>query len=160
MAYEVFKIEHQQDGEHLDTYQTIENTRGRIETRRLTCSTILNEYLDWPGVQQVFEYTTQRKNIATGEVETYKQYGITSLSPARATAADLLTYKRGHWTIENQSHWIRDVVSVRMPLKSGVLTYPPLWQSYETRLLRSCGSQDIHTSAKQRDISQQNLNKR
>ncbi|RKU35722.1 hypothetical protein C6496_15580 [Candidatus Poribacteria bacterium] len=26
------------------------------------------------------------------------------------SAADLLAYKRGHWTIENQSHWIRDVV--------------------------------------------------
>ena len=109
-AYESLKIEHQQDAEHLDTYQTIENRRGRIETRRLTCSTMLNEYLDWPGVQQVFEYTTQRKHIATGAIETYKQYGITSLSPTRATAADLLTYKRGHWTIENQSHWIRDVV--------------------------------------------------
>ena len=81
-----------------------------METRRLTCSTMLNEYLDWPGLQQVFEYTTERKNIATGDTEIYKQYGITSLSPERATAADLLKYKRGHWTIENRSHWIRDVV--------------------------------------------------
>ena len=110
-AYEVLKIEHQQDGEHLDTYQTTDTAHGRIETRRLTCSTMLNEYLDWPGLQQVFEYTTERKNIATGEVEIYKQYGnLTSLSPQRATAADLLKYKRGHWSIENRSHWIRDVV--------------------------------------------------
>lgn len=109
-AYEVFKIEHQQDAEHLDTYQSVEKARGRIESRRLTCSTMLNAYIDWPGLQQVFEYITQRTHIATGEVETYKQYGITSLSPTRASAADLLAYKRGHWTIENQSHWIRDVV--------------------------------------------------
>ena len=109
-AYEVLKIEHQQDGEHLDTYQTTDTAHGRLETRRLTCSTMLNEYLDWPGLQQVFEYTTERKNIATGDIEIYKQYGITSLSPERATAADLLKYKRGHWTIENRSHWIRDVV--------------------------------------------------
>ena len=109
-AYELLKIEHQQDGEHLDTYQTTDTAHGRIETRCLTCSTMLNEYLDWPGLQQVFEYTTERKNIATGDTEIYKQYGITSLSPERATAADLLKYKRGHWTIENRSHWIRDVV--------------------------------------------------
>ena len=110
-AYELLKIEHQQDGEHLDTYQTTDTAHGRIETRRLTCSTMLNEYLDWPGIQQVFEYTTERKNIATGEVEIYKQYGnLTSLSPQRATAADLLKYKRGHWSIENKSHWIRDTV--------------------------------------------------
>ena len=109
-AYEVWQIEHQQDGEHLDTYQTTDTAHGRMETRRLTCSTMLNEYLDWPGLQQVFEYTTERKNIATGEVESHKQYGITSLSPQRATAADLLKYKRGHWSIENKSHWIRDVV--------------------------------------------------
>ena len=109
-AYEVLKIEHQQDGEHLDTYQTTDTAHGRMETRRLTCSTMLNEYLDWPGLQQVFEYTTERKNIATGDIEIYKQYGITSLSPERATAADLLKYKRGHWSIENRSHWIRDVV--------------------------------------------------
>ena len=110
-AYELLKIEHQQDGEHLDTYQTTDTAHGRIETRRLTCSTMLNEYLDWPGLQQVFEYTTERKNIATGEVEIYKQYGnLTSLSPQRATAADLLKYKRGHWSIENKSHWIRDTV--------------------------------------------------
>ena len=49
-AYEVLKIEHQQDREHLDTYQTTDTAHGRLETRRLTCSTMLNEYLDWPGL--------------------------------------------------------------------------------------------------------------
>lgn len=109
-AYEVLKVEHQQDGEHLDTHTTLETGHGRIETRRLTCSTMLNDYLDWPGVQQVFEYTTERTNLSTGEVDIHKQYGLTSLSPERASAADLLRYKRGHWSIENRSHWIRDVV--------------------------------------------------
>ena len=109
-AYETLKVEHHQDGEHLDTHTTLDGRHGRIEMRRLTCSTMLNEYLNWPGVQQVFEYTTERKNITTGVVETQKHYGITSLSPDRASAADLLKYKRGHWSIENRSHWIRDVV--------------------------------------------------
>ena len=39
----------------LDTYQTVEKGHGRIETRRLTASTVLNDYIQWPGVNQVFE---------------------------------------------------------------------------------------------------------
>ncbi len=36
-------------------------------------------------------------------------YGVTSLSPDRADAADLLRLVRGHWSIENRLHWVRDV---------------------------------------------------
>jgi hypothetical protein len=36
-------------------------------------------------------------------------YGVTSLSPARATPGRLLALVRGQWQIENQSHWVRDV---------------------------------------------------
>ncbi len=50
------------------------------------------------------------KVIQTGE-ETHKvQYGRTSLSPEEAAAERLLTIRRGHWTIENKVHWVRDVV--------------------------------------------------
>lgn len=34
---------------------------------------------------------------------------ITSLSPQQASPAHLLALVRGHWTIENSSHWVRDV---------------------------------------------------
>jgi len=34
---------------------------------------------------------------------------VTSLAPQRADAADVLPLVRGHWCIENQSHWVRDV---------------------------------------------------
>jgi predicted transposase YbfD/YdcC len=37
-------------------------------------------------------------------------YAITSLSPQRASAQQLLELNRGHWRIENQLHWVRDVV--------------------------------------------------
>ena len=36
-------------------------------------------------------------------------YGITSLTPDEATAAQLLAFTRQHWHIENKSHWVRDV---------------------------------------------------
>jgi hypothetical protein len=34
---------------------------------------------------------------------------VTSLTPERADAARLLAVVRGHWSIENRSHWVRDV---------------------------------------------------
>jgi predicted transposase YbfD/YdcC len=36
-------------------------------------------------------------------------YGVTSLRPERATPHRLLELVRGHWGIENKSHWVRDV---------------------------------------------------
>lgn len=40
----------------------------------------------------------------------YRQYGITSLLPEKATAEDLLKLRREHWSIENKLHWVRDVI--------------------------------------------------
>ncbi|MBP8985054.1 MAG: transposase, partial [Syntrophobacterales bacterium] len=36
-------------------------------------------------------------------------YLITSLSPERADPEKLLSLNRGHWGIENKSHYVRDV---------------------------------------------------
>ena len=94
----------------LDTYQTVDKGHARIETRTLTASTALNDYVQWPGVEQVFAYSYQRIELSTGQVKQKTQYGITSLTPTEASAEDLLTLRRGHWAIENQSHYVRDVV--------------------------------------------------
>jgi hypothetical protein len=70
----------------------------------------LQGYLDWPGGQQVFCIRRHVVRVRTGEVlreETV--YGVTSLAEGRATAERLLAIVRGHWTIENCSHWVRDV---------------------------------------------------
>ena len=101
---------HTELNQTLDTHQTVDKSHGRIETRRLTASTALNDYVQWPGVEQVFEYSYERIELSTGQVKQKTQYGITSLSPTQASAKDLLALRRGHWTIENQSHWVRDVV--------------------------------------------------
>ena len=72
----------------------------------MTSTTILNDHLDWPGVKQVcrLERTTLRNGKTTREVA----YAITSASRARADAARLLEWWRGHWGIENKEHWVRD----------------------------------------------------
>ena len=38
------------------------------------------------------------------------QYVITSVPRSQASADQLLDWWRGHWRIENQLHWVRDVV--------------------------------------------------
>jgi len=45
----------------------------------------------------------------TGEVREEVVAGVTSLAPERAAAAQLLALVRGHWQIENRSHWVRAV---------------------------------------------------
>ena len=66
-------------------------------------------YSDWPGLAQVFQLERQVISKKTGEVREEVVAGVTSLAPERADAARLLALVRGHWHIENQSHWVRDV---------------------------------------------------
>ena len=82
---------------------------GRVERRRLTTSTALNDHVDWPGVQQVFCLERIFIYKKTGEVTLKTVYGITSLTPDEASAEQLLALSRQHWHIENKSHWVRDV---------------------------------------------------
>jgi predicted transposase YbfD/YdcC len=82
---------------------------GRVERRRLTTSTALIDYVDWPGLQQVFCLERVFIRQKTGKTSSEVVYGITSLRSDAATARQLLTFTRQHWHIENKSHWVRDV---------------------------------------------------
>jgi predicted transposase YbfD/YdcC len=89
--------------------ETTDRAHGRVEHRRLTVSSALVGYSDWPGLQQVFRLDRQTLLRSTGEIRTETVYGLTSLRSARADAQRLLTLTRHHWRIENRSHWVRDV---------------------------------------------------
>jgi len=78
----------------------------RWEVRRLWASTALNDYLGWPGVRQVLK--VERETEKKGQKETQVRYAITSLGTERK-AKQLLSLVRGHWAIENQLFWVRDV---------------------------------------------------
>jgi len=89
--------------------RTVETGHGRRDdTRTLVASTDLNDYLDWPGVAQVFRL--ERTWRARGRDKRAVHYGITSLPPEIADAPRLLGHKRGHWRVENRLHYIKDVV--------------------------------------------------
>jgi predicted transposase YbfD/YdcC len=79
---------------------------NRQEVRRLWASTVLNDYLQWPGLKQVLKI--EREVEQRGQPESQVRYAITSLgtdTPVRK----LLSLVRGHWAIENQLFRVRDV---------------------------------------------------
>lgn len=89
---------------------TFELGHGRIERRTLYATTELNDYLAWPAVGQAGLIERVRIAKSTGELLSHeREFFVTSLSPQRASPAQLLQINRGHWTIENKSHYVRDV---------------------------------------------------
>jgi hypothetical protein len=102
------------------THQTEERGHGRRERRTLR---VLDAPADlgFPGAAQVFlieRYTTRTVRKPTKGSRGYKKVqvrtavavlGITSLSAREAAAEHLAGYVRGHWSIENKIHWVRDV---------------------------------------------------
>lgn len=97
----------QQRQSHLDVAETFEKSRGRLERRRLQASTRLAEQTDWPHLEQVCRIvrTTRRDGDETIEID----YAVTSVPREQAGAEQLLAWWRGHWGIENRTHYVRDV---------------------------------------------------
>lgn len=89
-----------------ESYEETEKGHGRIETRKIT-TTESKDIIDFYGVQQVFMI---ERLIKTGEKESYERvYGLTSLPKEKADSKKILKIVRSHWSIENKSHWVRDV---------------------------------------------------
>jgi len=88
---------------------TLNKGHGRVETRAGTCTADLDDYLAWPGVQQVLRRVCERIELKTGKVSRAVTYALTSVAPTEATPLELEGWWRGHWTIENRVHYVRDV---------------------------------------------------
>jgi predicted transposase YbfD/YdcC len=95
--------------DHAATHTTVARGHGRVETRTLERTAALNDYLDWPDVGQVLRRTYRAVNRKTGAVWQEAHYGLTSLPAASSTPALVERLWRGHWTIENRVHYVRDV---------------------------------------------------
>jgi predicted transposase YbfD/YdcC len=93
---------------------------GRREVRTIQVADAPDD-LPFPHVKQVFlieRYVTRkirRRKKGSGRYYTktvttaIAVLGITSLSAGQVTPAQLARLVRGHWSIENKIHWVRDV---------------------------------------------------
>ena len=89
--------------------QTVEKAHGRLETRKIWTSSEINDFVLFPHCGQIAQLQRYRQDIKSGKLHTETAYLITSLSPTEANAERLLLLARGHWGIENKSHYVRDV---------------------------------------------------
>jgi len=115
-----------------DDFQTAREQNkghGRLEERILTSSELLNDYLDWPYVAQVFKLERHRTQLKDGAQCTEVIYGLTSLSRQQADAARLLTLVRDYWGIENGLHYRRDTTLHEDATR---MTHPTLAQAMAT----------------------------
>ena len=89
--------------------RTTEKQNGRLEQRTLTLIVDRDGFLDWPGVGQVVKLERQVLHLRTGVQSNEVVYAITSCSPQKASADQLLAWLRQYWGIENGLHYRRDV---------------------------------------------------
>lgn len=84
-------------------------SHGRVERRTLTLMSDDDQFIDWPGLKQVFKLERYTRKLSTGTETREVAYGLTSCSPDKAGANQLLTWTRLYWQIENGVHYRRDV---------------------------------------------------
>lgn len=89
--------------------ETVDKAHGRLETRRITTTTALNDYVNWPHVGQTFRMERHATLLRSGKPREETVYGVTSLTPQDATPRQLMESVRRHWHIENRLFYVRDV---------------------------------------------------
>lgn len=80
-----------------------------MEIRRIWTSTELDGYVNFPYCRQVARIERTTTLSSTGKTRHEQVAIITSRGQERASPAELLECVRGQWSIENRSHWVRDV---------------------------------------------------
>jgi predicted transposase YbfD/YdcC len=87
--------------------EQIDSDHGRVEVRR-SWQWLLNGHVlearEWAGAQSLV--MVQRERHRNGKLEQETQYYLSTLPVDAKRAADAV---RGHWTVENQVHWVLDV---------------------------------------------------
>jgi predicted transposase YbfD/YdcC len=89
--------------------ETIDCGHGRVEHRKIVTTSVFADQAIWPGLNQTFKIERRIREHKSGHESIEQVYGITSLSRERASAEVVLQIVRQHWSIENKSHWVRDV---------------------------------------------------
>jgi predicted transposase YbfD/YdcC len=90
-------------------WQGRERGHGRTVDYTLESTPALNAYLAFPDVAQVARRTRCVTAHRTQRQRLHVEYLVTSLSRQEVTLAQLAQLRRWHWTIENVTHYPRDV---------------------------------------------------
>lgn len=81
---------------------------GRIEKRTVKVVTVAAG-IAFPHAAQAIQITRKTRRPGSRRWRTETSYAITSLPAADARPDQIAAWIRGHWKIENQLHWVRDV---------------------------------------------------
>jgi hypothetical protein len=82
---------------------------GRREIRTVEVLT-LTAGIDFPHAAQAIRIQRRRRRLGWPKRWTTETvYGITNLPVHYGRAAQLASWARGHWSVENKVHWVRDV---------------------------------------------------
>ena len=98
----------QRGAKELVSHTTVEKDHGRLEERRYWQSTDLGWFADrvqWEGLHSV-GVVEARRQVGSGPVTVERRYYLSSLD---LDAARFARAVRGHWSVENQCHWLLDV---------------------------------------------------
>jgi len=87
---------------------TEEHARGRI--KRWTCWITGAEGAGFPHARQAAFIRREIFEISGDRISKEHALILTSRNAGKMTAADVSRHARGHWGIENKSHYVRDTV--------------------------------------------------
>ena len=85
-----------------------EHSRGKI--KRWSCWTTGAEGIEFPHASQAAMIRRETFELSGGRVSKENALILTSRKAGKMTAADVSRHARGHWGIENKSHYVRDTV--------------------------------------------------
>jgi predicted transposase YbfD/YdcC len=97
----------------IPTWVLDETGHGRTERRTIQLAPLGNYQgypaIDFPHATHAFLIERYTTHHTSGKHSAYAALGITSLPTDLAHPAQVATYVRNHWHIENRLHWVRDV---------------------------------------------------
>jgi predicted transposase YbfD/YdcC len=92
---------------HVPAVTAVSTSHGR-RVRRTVKTLEAPGWVDFPGSAQVIQI--RRTRTVNGRKHIEVVYAICSLAMTDAQPAAIAAWIQGHWGIENQLHWVRDVV--------------------------------------------------
>jgi hypothetical protein len=131
-------------------YEETNKGHGRVEIRRIVVANT-NEIstINFPGAKQIFRIEREVWRSTSLKSSLEIAYGITSLDQDTASPNRLLRLNREHWSIENKSHYVRDVTFSEDYCRSRTVASPSVLASLRNAaisMIRLSGGKSVAAS--------------